>query len=84
MTEQELIQKLRNFILEKYRCTCAKDYEIMGRAVEGCSLITINQDGSITNGFSIITRRNTNATWRASELIDWALEEVTKENNDGK
>ena len=84
MTDTELIQKLRNFILEKYRCTCAKDYEIMGRALEGCGLITTNPDGSITNGFSIITRRNTNGTWRASELIDWALKEVTKESDDGK
>lgn len=70
-----VISWCRGYILDHCRATNAKDYEIAGRALCGCSAITFYDDGSILNGYGYLHRTYSNADWRASELIDEAIRE---------
>lgn len=78
MTRGELITWLQNWIIIHSYPMTAKDFEIYGRAIRGCYLISFNEDGSIYNGYAHYNRRNTNATWRAGELIDEAIREYER------
>lgn len=77
----EYITKLRELILENYPATNAKEYEFLGRAIQGCNQISILEDGSVYNGYNY-GKKNTNATWRASGLIDDAIK-ILEENRNG-
>lgn len=78
MTIGEIITWCQNWIIVKSDPTNAKDFEIYGRAIQGCFLISFNEDGSIYNGYAHDNRHNTNATWRAGELIDEAIREYER------
>lgn len=88
MTEQNNLGKIitwcQNWLITSNRATNAKDFEVLGRAIVGCSMIVVHPDNSITNGYSYLDRKNSNATWRARELIDDAIKEyktmIGKEN----
>lgn len=67
-----VISELQGYILDNYRATNAKDFEILGRALSGCRSIAILDDGSLYNAYCYGKNR-TNAEWRASELIDEAM-----------
>lgn len=75
---EEYIAKMRKLILSNYPAINAKEYEILGRAIQGCNQISILNDGSVYNAYNY-SRKNTNATWRASELIDEAIKELEKD-----
>jgi len=71
-----IVEYLQGYIIEKYHPTNAKEYEILGRAVVGCECIALFDDGSILNAYRYgkrARRSYPNAEWRASELIDEAL-----------
>lgn len=71
-----IVEYLQGYILENYHPTNAKEFEILGRAVVGCGGIALFDDGSILNAYGYIKsarRHYSNADWRASELIDEAL-----------
>lgn len=78
MTEQnnlgEIITWCQNWLIVTNRATNAKDFEILGRAIVGCSAIYINEDGHICNPYGS-GKRMTNADWRANELINKAIKE---------
>ena len=78
MTRGEIITWLQNWIIVKISPTNAKEFEIYGRAIQGCFLISFKEDGSIYNGYVYASRRNTNATWRAAEVIDEAIREYER------
>lgn len=71
----KMITWCQNWLIVTNRATNAKDYEILGRAICGCGMIVVQPDDSITNGYSYLNRKNSNATWRAAELIDDAIRE---------
>jgi len=75
---EEYIAKMRKLILSNYPAINAKEYEILGRAIQGCNQISILDDGSVYNAYNY-GKKNTNATWRASELIDEAIKELEKD-----
>lgn len=75
---EEYIAKMRKLICADYPAQNAKEYEILGRAIKGCNQISILDDGSVYNAYNY-GRKNTNATWRAGELIDEAIKELEKE-----
>ena len=75
---EEYIAKMRKLICANCSTTNAKEYEIFGRAIKGCNQISILNDGSVYNAYNY-GRKNTNATWRAGELIDEAIKELEKE-----
>lgn len=75
---EEYIAKMRKLICADYPAQNAKEYEILGRAIQGCGQISILNDGSVYNAYNY-GRKNTNATWRAGELIDEAIKELEKE-----
>ena len=78
---EEYIAKLRKLILSNYPAINAKEYEILGRAIQGCNQISILDDGSVYNAYNYC-KKNTNATWRAGELIDEAIKELEKEREE--
>lgn len=71
----DIVTWCQNWLITTNRATNAKEFEILGRAIVGCSMIVVHPDNSITNGYSYLNRRNSNATWRAAELIDSAIRE---------
>lgn len=75
------IRKLRELIFSNYPAINAKEYEILGRAIQGCNQISILDDGSVYNAYNY-GKKNTNATWRAGELIDEAIKELEKEREE--
>lgn len=77
----EYITKLRKSILENYPAINAKEYEFLGRAIQGCNQISILEDGSVYNGYNY-GRKNTNATWQAGKLIDDAIKILEENRNE--
>ena len=77
----EYIEKLRKSILENYPATNAKEYEFLGRAIQGCNQISILEDGSVYNGYNY-GKKNTNATWQAGKLIDDAIKILEENRNE--
>lgn len=75
---EEFIQKLRKLICADYPAVNVKEYEILGRAIQGCNQISILDDGSVFNTYNY-SRKNTKAMWKAEELIDSAINELEKE-----
>ena len=75
---EEYIAKMRKLICADYPAINAKEYDVLGRAIQGCNQISILNDGSVYNAYNY-ARKNTNATWRAGELIDDAIKELEKE-----
>ena len=75
---EEYIAKMRKLICADYPAINTKEYEILGRAIQGCNQISILDDGSVYNAYNY-GRKNTNATWRAGELIDEDIKELEKE-----
>lgn len=75
---EEYIAKMRKLILSNYPAINAKEYEILGRAIQDCNQISILDDGSVYNAYNY-GRKNTNATWRVGELIDEAIKELEGE-----
>lgn len=75
---EEYIRKLRELILSNYPAQNAKEYDVLGRVIQGCNQISILDDGSVYNAYNYC-RKNTNTTWRASELIDGAIKVLEKE-----
>lgn len=75
---EECIQKLRKLICADYPAVNVKEYEILGRAIQGCNQISILDDGSVFNTYNY-SRKNTKAMWKAEELIDSAINELEKE-----
>lgn len=74
INREKTILKLQQTILNDYKPTNAKEFEILGRALSACRGIAILDDGSI---YYTITKRNyTNADWRASELINEAIKQI--------
>lgn len=71
----DIVTWCQNWLITSNRATNAKDFEILGRAIVGCSMIVVHPDGSITNGYSYLNRKNSNATWKAGVLIDYAIRE---------
>ena len=71
--QETLIKYSQEYILNSYKPTNAREYEILGRAIQGCNQIVLLDDFSILNGYGYIHNRFTNADWRASELIDEAI-----------
>lgn len=78
---EECIAKMRKSILSNYTPVNAKEYEILGRAIQGCNQISILDDGSVYNAYDY-DRKNTNTTRRAGELIDEAIKELEKEREE--
>lgn len=76
MTRGELITWLQNWIIVHFDPTTAKDFEVMGRAIQGCALISFNNDGSICNGYGYAKKRETISTMRAENMIDKAIKEL--------
>ena len=76
---ESLIDEMRKYILADYHPTNAKEFEILGRALCGCNGVTILDDGGVMNGYGYTRRRSySNADWRASELIDYAIKNLKK------
>ena len=71
-------EEIRNHIINTYNPTNAKEYEILGRAIKGCECIGILGDGTLYYPGKL---KNTNADWRASELINNAIKELEHANN---
>ena len=71
----DIVTWCQNWLITSNRATKADDYEVLGRAIVGCSLIVVHPDGSITNGYSYLDRKKSNATRRAGDLIDKAIRE---------
>ena len=76
---EEYIAKMRKLICADYPALNAKQYEIFGRAIQGCSQISILDDGSVYNGYGYINGKNIRAAYIASQLIDEAIKELEKE-----
>lgn len=76
---EEYIRKLRELILSNYPAQNAKEYEILGRAIQGCSQISILDDGSVYNVYGHINGKNIRAAYIAGQLIDGAIKVLEKE-----
>lgn len=76
---EEYIAKLRKLICADYPAINAKEYEILGRAIQGCNQISILDDGSVYNGYGYINGKNIRAAYIAGQLIDGAIKVLEKE-----
>lgn len=76
---EEYIAKMRKLICADYPAINAKEYDILGRAIQGCSQISILDDGSVYNGYGYINGKNIRAAYIASQLIDGAIKVLEKE-----
>ena len=71
MTREDIIKH----IINTYTPTNAKEFEILGRAIKGCEVITIMYDGTLYYPGKL---KNTNADWEAMRLINNAIKELEK------
>lgn len=74
--EKERVEAVKfsiNYIIENYQPTNAKEFEILGRAIKGCELITIMYDGTLYYPGKL---KNTSADWEAMRLINNAIKEL--------
>ena len=69
MTREDIIKH----IINTYNPTNAKEFEILGRAIKGCELIAIMDDGRLYYPGKL---KNTNADWEALRLINNAIKEL--------
>ena len=76
---EEYIAKMRKLICADYPAQNAKEYDILGRAIQGCSQISILDDGSVYNGYGYINGKNIRAAYIAGQLIDGAIKVLEKE-----
>lgn len=76
---EEYIAKLRKLICADYPAQNAKEYEILGRAIQGCNQISILDDGSVYNVYGHINGKNIRAAYIAGQLIDGAIKVLEKE-----
>ena len=78
--QADFIAKAQKWILENCHPSSAKEFEILGRALKGCTGIVAYNDGSVLNGFGYLKRRNwINADCLASNLIDNAILHVKED-----
>lgn len=74
INREKTILKLQQTILNEYKPTNAKEFEILGRALSACYSIAILEDNSIY--YTITKRAYTNADWRACELVNNAIKQL--------
>lgn len=80
---EEYIAKMRKLICADYPAINAKEYDILGRAIQGCNQISILDDGSVYNGYGYINGKNIRAAYIASQLIDGAIKVLEKDREGG-
>lgn len=76
---EEYIANMRKLICADYPAQNAKEYDALGRAIQGCSQISILSDGSVYNVYGHINGKNIRAAYIAGQLIDGAIKVLEKE-----